>query len=140
MNFYADSSYIHAKIYALHSLLLSRKDYYEMARSGNFNPVVNGLNAGNIKNEYTSIKERLFESQIQLVISLAEASESYHKIFVLFLRYFEILNLKQLYARAFRRIPVPSIWYNTGEYAVLDRGMLTDNMDVAAILKYSQNT
>jgi vacuolar-type H+-ATPase subunit C/Vma6 len=140
MNFYADSGYIHAKIYALHSLLLSRKDYSEMARNGNFNPVVNGLNSGNIKNDYTSIKERLFESQIQLIISLAEASESYHKVFVLFLRYFEILNLKQLYAKAFRRTPVPSIWYNTGEFAVLDRGMLTDNTDVAAILKYTQNT
>lgn len=140
MNFYADSNYIHAKIYALHSLLLARKDYYEMARNGNFNPVAAGLNTGNIKTSYTSIKEALFENQIRLVISLAGASVSYHKVFVLFLRYFEILNLKQLYAKAFGRNPAPSIWYNTGEFAVLDRGMLSDNTDVAAILKYSQNT
>lgn len=140
MNLYADSSYIHAKIYALHSLLLARKDYYEMARNGNFNPVAAGLNAGNIKTDYSSIKESLFENQIRLVISLAEASVSYQKVFLLFLRYFEILNLKQLYAKAFGREPTPSIWYNTGEFAVLDRGMLTENTGVAAILKYTQNT
>ncbi len=140
MNFYADSNYIHAKIYALHSLLLSRKDYYEMARSGNFTLVAPGVNAGNIKNSYTSVKETLFESQISLVISLTEASESYRRVFILFLRYFEILNLKLLYAKAFGRNPAPSMWYNTGEFAVLDRGMISDNTDVAALLKYTQNT
>ncbi|HOP62406.1 MAG TPA: V-type ATPase subunit [Spirochaetota bacterium] len=140
MNFYADSSYIHAKIYALHSLLLTRKDYYEMARSGNFNAVAAGLNAGNIKNDYTELKESLFDSQIKLVVSLAEASVSYSRVFILFLRYFEMLNLKTLYAKAFGRMPSPMVWYNTGEFAVLDREMLSENTDVAALFKYTTNT
>ncbi len=140
MNFYADSSYIHAKIYALHSLLLARKDYFEMAKSGNFNAVAAGVNTGNIKNDHARIKESLFESQIKLVVSLAEASVSYNKVFVLFLRYFEMLNLKTLYANAFGRVPSPMLWYDTGSFAVLDRGMLSENTDVAALLKYTRNT
>lgn len=139
MNFYADSNYIHAKIYALHSELLSRRDYYDMAKSGKF-PVNTGVTAGNFKDDYQSIKENLFESQINLVISMTKASPSYSRVFIFFLRYFEILNLKLLYAKAFRRNPVPFIWYNTGEFAVLDREMLSDNIDVAALLKYSRNT
>ncbi len=140
MNFYADSNYIHAKIYALHSLLLTKSDYFEIARSGNFATVASGLNAGDIKNNYAGIKESLFDSQIKFVISLSEASVSYHKVFILFLRYFEILNLKLLYAKAFGRSPSPFIWYNTGDFAVLDRGMLSDYTDVSALLKYTQNT
>ena len=140
MNFYADSNYIHAKIYALHSQLLSRKDYYEIAKTGNFQTAASGVTAGSIKDDYITIKESLFDSQINLVISLAKASPSHSKIFIFFLRYFEILNLKLLYAKAFRRNPVPFIWYNTGDFAVLDREMLSDNTDVAGLLKYTQNT
>ncbi|HNX25325.1 MAG TPA: V-type ATPase subunit [Spirochaetota bacterium] len=140
MNFYADSNYIHAKIYALHSMLLTRMDYYDMAKSGNFSAASAGVTAWNTKDDCLSIKENLFESQIGHVISLAKSSPLYGRVFTSFLRYFEILNLKLLYAKAFRRFAAPGIWYNTGEFAVLDRGMLSDNTDVAALLKYTQNT
>lgn len=135
MNYYADSNYIHAKIYALHSLLLDRKDYYEMLKSGNFNSVAAGLKSVNIKYDYIVIKESLFESQIKLVISLAEASASYSKLFLYFLRYFELLNLKLLYAKAFRRSPVSFIWYNTGDFAVLDREMIDPDISIRRLLK-----
>lgn len=140
MNFYADSNYIHAKICALHGLLLAGRDYYDIAKNGNFQSLVPGLDTGNIKNDYTLIKERIFDSQVSMVISLAEASASSRRIFILFLRYFETLNLKLLCAKAFGREPSPFLWYNIGDLAVLDRGMLTDNTDMAAILKYTGNT
>jgi hypothetical protein len=111
-----------------------------MAKSGNFHTVAPGLTSGNIKDDCTGFKESLFESQINLVISLAEESELYQKVFIIFLRYFEIQNLKLLYAKAFRRNPDRFIWYNTGSFAVLDREMLSDNTDVISLLKYTQNT
>ena len=140
MNFYADSNYIHAKIYAMHSLLLTKNDYYDIAKNGHFRSVLPELDTYNIKNDYTLIKEKIFDNQMNMIISLAEASVSSRSIFILFLRYFETLNLKLLCARAFGREPSPSIWYNIGEFAVLDRDMLSDNTDVTSILKYTKNT
>jgi hypothetical protein len=110
-----------------------------MAKSGNL-PSGAGAASGNAGEDCRIIKENLFESQINLVISMAKASPPHSKVFIHFLRYFEILNLKLLYAKAFRADHSPSVWYNTGEFAVLDRGMLCDNIDVIALLKYTQNT
>jgi len=116
MNCYADTGYIHAKIHALHSMLLVKKDYYEMARSGSLGSLTAGMDPGNIKEDYIKIKERIFQNQINLIIALAESSESYRKVFILFLRFFELLNLKLLYARSFGRNPVPCQWYDIGVF------------------------
>lgn len=140
MNFYADSNYIHARIYALHSQLLRRKDYNDIAVSGHFQTVIPGLDTGNIKNNSTTIKERIFESQAGIVISLAEASESTRDIFILFLRYFEALNLKLLCAGAYGHTPDPSIWYNIGAYAVLGREMPAVSSGVESMIELTGNT
>lgn len=140
MNFYADSNYIHARICALHSLLLARKDYYNIAESGHFQNFMPDLNSFNIKNDYIEIKERIFNTQIKMIISLAEASVSCSSIFILFLRYFETQNLKLIFAKAFSKKPSSAIWYDIGDFATLDRGMIADNTDVASVLKYTRNT
>ncbi|MFH0977487.1 MAG: V-type ATPase subunit [Spirochaetota bacterium] len=140
MNFYADSNYVHAKVYALHSLLLNKRNYYEIAKSRNFQSVVPELTDANIIYDYTFIKETLFDSQIKFVISMTKASAVYSDVFKYFLRYFELLNLKFLYAKALGLNPEPCIWYNTGDSAVLNRGKLFNNTDVSTLLNYTRNT
>jgi vacuolar-type H+-ATPase subunit C/Vma6 len=140
MNFYADSNYIHARIYALHSQLLRRKDYNDIAGSGHFQSVMPGLDMGNIKNNSTVIKEKIFESQSGIVIQLAEASESTRHIFILFLRYFEALNLKLLCAQAYGHTPDPSIWYNIGDFAVIGREIPAGNSGIRSMIELTGDT
>ncbi|HPS59027.1 MAG TPA: V-type ATPase subunit [Spirochaetota bacterium] len=140
MNYYADSNYIHAKIYALHGLLLARRDYYNIAKNLNFQSAFPGLDTGNIKNDFTVIKEKIFESQVSDVISLAESPVSSRGLFLLFLRCFETQNLKLLCAEAFGLMPSPSIWYDIGDFAVLHRSMLQDITGIEAVVELTRDT
>ena len=140
MNFYADRNYIHARVYALHGQLLAVEDYYDMARSGSFKSILPGVDSSNIKNNSQFIKEKIFEKHAGIVLSLADASGSSRRLFLLFLRYFESLNLKLLCAGAFGLAPVPSIWYDTGSPAVLHRGILPEITGFKAVIDITDNT
>lgn len=140
MNFYADSNYIHAKIYALHGLLLTRSDYYDIVKNSNLHSVISGLEAYDIKTDSTVVKEKIFESQVHVVMGLAGASAATRWIFILFLRYFELLNLKLLCARAFGRSPSPCIWYNIGDTAVLGRELPAVISGMDAVIRCTEST
>lgn len=140
MNFYADSNYIHARICALHSLLLARKDYNIIVEKGNFSSIIAGSGNHNIKNEYTFIKEKIFENQVDVIIRLMESSASSYEIFILFLRFFEMLNLKLICSGIFNRAALPSIWYNIGDYAVLKRSMAAQFTSIDMIINSIKDT
>ena len=114
MNFYADSSYIHAKIYALHSLLLSRKDYYEMARSGNFNPVVNGLNAGADDYIVKPFSAPELVARVKAVLRRAQKSESSDSS-----QFFQHYNLKIDFAKAEVTRDDKPVFLSATEYRLL---------------------
>jgi len=140
MNFYADSNYIHARVYALHGELLTFRNYYDMARNRNLNLLIPGLDAENIKNEYTAVKERLFENQAGIVMLLTEASASSREIFLLFLRCFEIQNLKLMCAAAFGLQPFPAVWYNIGGFASIGREMVPGAAGMDSVIENTAGT
>ena len=140
MNYYADSNYIHAKIYALHGQLLARRDYYDIAKNLNFQSILPGLDAGSIRNDCTSVKEKLFENQIRVVLSLADAPVSSRGLLIFFLRYFETLNLKLLCAEASGLHPAPCIWYNIGGFAALGRDMFRGAEGIEAVIEFTRLT
>jgi len=141
MDLYADNNYIYAKIWALHSLLLKRGDYNGIVKSGSFRSLP-GLpqTEYDIRRESTLIRESIFKSQVKHVILLAGSSAKGSALFTLFLRHFEILNLKLLCARAFGREPSPFIWYETGPAAPLNRGMLDKITDIDSLLRLTSRT
>ena len=140
MNFYADSNYIHARICGLHSMLLAERDYREIVKNRNFQSILPLIDSNNIRNDFITIKEKIFRIQADDVISMACACARYRKVFLRFLRYFEILNLKLICAKAFGRDPAPFMWYDIGESAVLERGMLSAVNGTASIAEYTAGT
>ena len=123
MHDYADEVFLHARIYAMYSRLLSLKDYALIANDqdkafydktpGAFDPV--------------TAKETVFKEQISGIINLAEATGLYTPLFLAFLRQFEAFNAKLIFAKAFG-MKVLEQWYDIGPYALIQRGILKETI------------
>jgi len=128
MRDYTDEAYIHARLYAMRSRLLSFKDYASMV--GNQDPDPYDKTSG--AHALAEAEEALFREQISGVMALAEAIAVYTPLFISFLRQFEILNAKLILTNAFG-IQAPVQWYDIGPYAVLKRGLLKEDISVQVL-------
>ena len=132
MRDYADEAYLHARIYAMRSRLLTLKDYVSLARSRD-----DALYDSTGTHDIASLEDALFKEQTSGVISLAEASALYAPLFLAFLRQFEAINAKLILAKAFGLQPLEQ-WYDIGNYAVLDRSLVSETKTIKilpAVLK-----
>ncbi len=114
MRYYADDSYLHARIYAMRSRLIPSDGYAPLQRE------YEALYAD--PHGMIEAKEGTFREQIAPIIHLAEATERYAPLFIAFLRRYEANNVKLLLAKAFGRRSIEQ-WYDIGPYALLDRDL-----------------
>ncbi len=124
MKYYADDGYLHARIYAMRSRLLTLRDYVSIVRNrqGFCEEVCDLQNP-------VDVKETVFKEQTRNIITLAEVTGIYARLFIAFLRQFETMNVKQLLSGAFNR-PSLEQWYDIGPYAVLDRSLVGEKLTV----------
>jgi len=115
MRYYADDSYLHARIYAMRSRLIPPDGYPPFLRD---HEVSNAGPRGMVE-----AKEAAFREQIAPVVHLAEATRRYAPLLIAFLRRYEANNVKILLAKAFGRQTIEQ-WYDIGPYATLDRALL----------------
>lgn len=121
MREYADEAYLHARVYAMRSRLLSFRDYNSLASSpdggmhGQAADIPDPVRAGEI----------VFREQIAAILPLVEASGIYAPLFLAFLRQFEALNAKLVLAKAFGLQGLGN-WFDIGPYAVLGRKLLQE--------------
>lgn len=125
MRDYADEAYLHARVYAMRSRLLSAKDYISLA--GNRNDPLFEEIAG--MSDPDAAGEMIFRRQIADVISLTEAVGKYAPLFLAFLRQFEILNVKLVLAKAFGMKSL-ELWYDISPYAALERNMFQETISI----------
>lgn len=133
MRDYADEAYLHARIYAMRSRLLSLKDYESLARNRD-----DDLYDGKVGTpDPVSAEDDLFKEQIAAILPLAESVRIYYPLFIAFFRQFEAINAKLILAKAFGMQPVEQ-WYDIGNYSILGRGLIKeirDPEDLQPVLK-----
>lgn len=134
MKYYADDVNLHARIYAMRGRLLSLKDYTSIIRDKQGL----GEEVYDLQNSVEA-KEIVFKEQIRDVIKLAEATRTYTRLFLAFLRQFEALNVKLILSRAFNR-PVLEQWYDIGPYAVVDKSIIKEKLTVVEIKTILEHT
>jgi vacuolar-type H+-ATPase subunit C/Vma6 len=133
MRDYADEVYLHARIYAMRSRLLSLKDYTSLAR--NQNEAFHGNTEG--APDPAEAGERIFQEQTSGIIRLAETTAKYTPLFLSFLRQFEAINAKLLLARAFNLQSLEQ-WYDIGRYSTFGHSILKESpspQDIVNLLK-----
>lgn len=133
MRDYADEAYLHARIYALRSRLLSLKDYSSLAKS----PDNTSYSVAAEIPDTVSEEDAVFKEQIAGIVPLAEATGIYKPLFLAFFRQFEVLNAKLILAKSFGMQPLEQ-WYDIGHHAILDRSLIKDQKtlkDLQTILK-----
>jgi len=128
MRDYADEAYLHARLYAMRSRLLSLKDYASMVRNQDTDLYDKTSGAS----DPIEAEEVLFREQIAGIMPLAEAIVIYGPLFLSFLRQFEALNAKLILAKALG-IPSAGQWYDIGPYAVLEQSLLKKTIAVQDI-------
>lgn len=121
MRDFTDEAFLHARLYAMRSRLLSLKDYVSLAGSNNDPLYDQAVCAA----DPSPSEELIFREQIKGIIPLAEAIGLYSPIFLSFFRQFEALNAKLILARAFGLHTVEQ-WYDIGPYAILPSRLLTE--------------
>lgn len=105
----------------MRSRLLSLKDYVSLARTRE-----DALYEGAAGTPDPALKEDdVFKEQISGITPLVEASGIYTPLFLAFFRQFEAINAKLILAKAFGMQPLEQ-WYDIGNYAVLDRGLIKE--------------
>jgi len=135
MRDYADEVYLHARIYAMRSRLLSLKDYASLARNqgealyANSGEVFNPDEAG----------ETVFRDQTAPIMRLAETTAIYSPLFISFFRQFEALNAKVILAKTFGHQSLEQ-WYDIGKYASLRRSLLKETYSLQDILPLLKGT
>jgi len=135
MRDYADEAYLHARLYAMRSRLLSLKDYASMVR----NQETDFYDKTSVAPDPTEAEEGIFREQIAGIIPLAEAITMYAPLFISFFRQFEALNAKLLLAKAFG-LPSPGQWYDIGPYAVIERSVLKETIAVQDLRPFLAGT
>lgn len=126
MRNYADENYLHARIYAMRSRLLTLPDYVSL--SGKQDEPLPDKATGDM----VAREEKIFQEQIAPLFPLAESTEMYTPLFIAFLRQFEAFNAKLLGAKAFGLMSLEQ-WYDIGPYAILKRNLLQETMDLQHI-------
>lgn len=116
MRDYADENYLHARIHALRSRLLTLKDYSALSLTDE---------AGSGGDDPVKACEKMFSVQIRPLFPLARACRVYTPLFLAFLRQFELLNAVTLFAKAYGR-PCLGQWYDLGSFAVLPSSLLRE--------------
>ena len=133
MRNYADQDYLHARICALRSRLLSLRDYVLMVRE----PPDTLKSSG--APDRIEAGEALFREQIKPVLTLAESYNPYGLIFVACLRQYEIQNARVLLAGA-AGLAHAEYWYDIGPFAILKKEMLRQNLSIGDIRSLVANT
>ena len=133
MRNYADQDYLHARIYALRSRLLSSRDYASMVRE----PPDAFKSTGDL--DWIESREALFREQIKPVLKLVETCVEYVPIFLAYLRQYEIQNVMILLARA-AGLAHTEHWYDIGPFAILKKEMLRQNLTIGDIRLMTANT
>jgi len=118
MRYYADRDYIHARLYAMRSAMLTLKGYASILRDREA-----FFGTASEDKDYIGIKEKAFASQITGIMSIAEASVIYAPVFIAFIRLYELKNIRLVLAKASGRQVVDQ-WYDIGPYAVIERDLL----------------
>jgi vacuolar-type H+-ATPase subunit C/Vma6 len=118
MRDYADEGYLHARIYAMRSRLLSLKDYVSLTRNKDASLYDKAAWAPDAPAE-----ELIFREQVANIIPLAEATGIYAPLFLAFFRQFEALNVKLILAKAFG-METREQWYDIRPYSVLSRSLI----------------
>jgi len=135
MRDYADEAYLHAKLYAMRSRLLSMKDYASLARNQDeplYDKAVCSIDPSHSE-------KIIFHEQIADIIPLAEAIGIYSPIFLAFFRQFEALNAKLILAKAFG-LQTLEQWYDIGPYALLPQSLLSETPPLQEILQLLTGT
>ncbi|MBN1496331.1 MAG: V-type ATPase subunit [Spirochaetes bacterium] len=120
MNSLADKVYVHAKIHALHGVLLSEEDYQEIARSGKIHAAFPDILTERDASDVVRTKEIVFRNQIKKFIRFIELNEFYSDFFRAFLLLFELSNVKYLLLKAYGRAPLFPQWNDVSPYNILD--------------------
>ena len=123
MDHYGDRIYVNAKIYSFHSAILGRKDYIDIISTKSLATLIPDAPSSISKNNYKEIKELIFRSQVQGILALNSINDFYENYFQAFLRYFEILNLKQLLSKLNRGKLEVCFWYDIGPWDILTGDM-----------------
>jgi vacuolar-type H+-ATPase subunit C/Vma6 len=129
MRDYSDEAYLHARLYAMRSRLLSLKDYVSLAR--NKEGALYDIKAG--ASDPMAVEENIFREQIAKIVPLAEAITSYTPLFLAFFRQFEALNAKLILAKVFGLQSLEQ-WYDIGPHAILQRSLLREATTLQDIL------
>jgi len=129
MRDYADEAYLHARLYAMRSRLLSWKDYASLARNQDA-PLYDKTVCAT---DLLASEEVIFHEQIANIIPLTEAIAIYSPLFLAFYRQFEALNAKLILAKAFG-LQTLEQWYDIGPYALLPRRLLSETPPLQEIL------
>lgn len=129
MRDYTDEAYLHARLYAMRSRLLSMKDYASLARNQD-EPLYDKAVCAT---DPSSSEEVIFHEQIAGIIPLAEAIGIYSPLFLGFFRQFEALNAKLILAKAFG-LQTLEQWYDIGPYTLLPHRFLLETPPLQEIL------
>lgn len=135
MRDYADDANLHARICAMRSRLLARKDYAALARdqSGGVSDKTAGLS------DPASAEEIVFREQIAPILVIAEAVGRYTPLFLSFLRQFEAQNIKLLLTKFFDLQGLDE-WHDIGPYATFDRNLLREADTLPAVSEHLKGT
>ena len=135
MRNFADENFLHARIYALRSRLLSFSDYVSLSgKQGEFLPDKT-ISAS----DPVARGERIFQEQIAGLFPLAESAERYAPLFLAFFRQFEAFNAKLIGAKIFGLSSLDQ-WYDIGPYALLKRSLLHEARDLAHLRPFLAGT
>lgn len=118
MKNYADADYLHARISAMRSRLLTGRDYAALVREQA--PV-------SAAGDTVEDRENLFREQIAPVLAIAEAHAPYAPLFLAFLRLYEVQNVKTLLLQAAGATP-PGQWYDIAPYAAVGKELLREKL------------
>lgn len=128
MKQYADREYLHTRIYAMKGRLYGLREYAAVLRERE-------PSRGDERQDErhrAAEKEILFANAMSDVFRLVEASDYHRPLFLAFLRQYEIQNLKLLLAKSFKKQVIEQ-WYPLGSYALIDRGLLEENLSLEGL-------
>jgi len=124
MDYYADTVYVHAKIHALKSRLLSERDYLGIIQSRKILQFFPHLPPPPEPVDYLKVREILFRDQIKSIIRLTASSRFYNGLFRAFLSIYEIINIKRVLLGLYGRKPLVEQWYDISPLEIMDRSLL----------------
>ena len=135
MRDYADEVHLHARLYAMRSRLLTRKDYDALVR----NPASLSSEMAAAVFDTPLVLQKIFREQIAPILVLAEAYSRYIPLFLAFFRQYEAQNIKMLLAKLFGRQGLDQ-WYDIHPYAVASQDELRKADSIEALVTLLKGT